>query len=852
MRPSGAALGAGIVGCLLAASSLVMSPAAAAPGAGSAPVQALAVAPGVTAWFAMDEPVGSTVMTDGSGRGHDGAVDPTGVQTGATYDGATGYNWVRRPPEDPPASPERVVQIPDSIDLEPGSGPFTIEVRYRTKENFGNITQKGQAQSKGGQWKIQSPGGVPSCLFQGAAGQVATGSLTPLNDEQWHDLTCVLTSTGVTMYVDGVYRNKKNGTTGTIDNAIPMTVGGKINCDQVTITCDYFSGQIDFIKITKAANLSPTAAFTSSCAGLTCRFDSSTSTDIDGNVTRYAWTFGDGTTSTSASPLHTFTNAGPYDVSLTVTDNTSATGDRTNHLDVVDGSADSPVRYVASASVAANTNKPTVTVPAAAAVGDRLLLALSSNNLSSTFTAPTGVTGWTLLDTATANTMATTVWTKVVAPGDPGKSVSVPLSGVAKYTLTVADYTGTDPTSPVTFSRSVNTSTVSSRPTPVVTAPPGAWVVSYWADKSSTTTAWTPSSSVTSRSATCGADGGRICSALADSGGVVPAGSYGGITATTGTASAMATMWSVVLAPSGTAPSDQPPTAAFTSSCTFLDCWFDSTSSSDPDGAITDVSWTFGDGTSSSQASPPHTFPTSGTYPVVLTVTDDDGAHGTRTTMVTVTAQPGDSTVAFVGSAATSGNTKTPAATVPAATSAGDRLVLVLSLNNLSRTVSTPTGVTGWTLLDSVTAGSMGTTVWTKVAEAGDAGKAVTVPLDGVAKLTLSVAAYSGVTAGPLTWARATSVTSQPSRSTPVVTAPDGAWVISYWADKSSTTTAWTPSASVATRSAVCAADAGRICSALADSAGAVPPGPYGAVTASTNAPSDTATVWSIVLPPAP
>ena len=39
----------------------------------------------------------------------------------------------------------------------------------------------------------------------------------------------------------------------------------------------------------------------------------------------------------------------------------------------------------------------------------------------------------------------------------------------------------------------------------------------------------------------------------------------------------------------------------------------------------------------------------------------------------------------------------------------------------------------------------MGTTVWTKVAQAGDAGKAVTVPLDGVAKLTLSVAAYSGV-----------------------------------------------------------------------------------------------------------
>ena len=85
--------------------------------------------------------------------------------------------------------------------------------------------------------------------------------MTPLNDEQWHDLTCVLTSTGVTMYVDGELRNRKNGPTGTIDNNFPMTIGGKIDCDQIDVTCDYFSGQIDYIKITKAANLAPTAAY---------------------------------------------------------------------------------------------------------------------------------------------------------------------------------------------------------------------------------------------------------------------------------------------------------------------------------------------------------------------------------------------------------------------------------------------------------------------------------------------------------------------------------------------------------------------------------------------------------------
>ena len=27
-----------------------------------------------------------------------------------------------------------------------------------------------------------------------------------------------------------------------------MTVGGKIQCDQITVTCDYYAGDIDWIK----------------------------------------------------------------------------------------------------------------------------------------------------------------------------------------------------------------------------------------------------------------------------------------------------------------------------------------------------------------------------------------------------------------------------------------------------------------------------------------------------------------------------------------------------------------------------------------------------------------------------
>ncbi len=182
------------------------------------------------------------------------------------------------------------------------------------------------------------------------------------------------------------------------------------------------------------------------------------------------------------------------------------------------GPIESPIALVDSAVTAGNSTAPSVTVPAAATPGDRLLLVLSHNSLSRSVGAPTGVAGWTQLDSLAAGTMGTVAWTKVVQPGDPGSRVSVPLSGTAKFTLTLAAYTGTETTPGVPFAATTFVAPATSRRTPVVPASLGDWVVSYWADKSSTTTAWTPASTVTARRAACAADGGRVCSVLADSG----------------------------------------------------------------------------------------------------------------------------------------------------------------------------------------------------------------------------------------------------------------------------------------------------------------------------------------------
>jgi len=55
---------------------------------------------------------------------------------------------------------------------------------------------------------------------------------------------------------------------------------------------------------------------------------------------------------------------------------------------------------------------------------------------------------------------------------------------------------------------------------------------------------------------------------------------------------------------------------------------FDGSASSSPNGAITDYTWDFDDGSTDTGASVDHTFYDKGTYSVTLTVTDSSGAVG--------------------------------------------------------------------------------------------------------------------------------------------------------------------------------------------------------------------------------
>ncbi|MGA8047641.1 MAG: S8 family serine peptidase [Dermatophilaceae bacterium] len=80
-------------------------------------------------------------------------------------------------------------------------------------------------------------------------------------------------------------------------------------------------------------NTAPTASFTSSCDGLTCFF-TSTSSDADGSIASHAWTFGDGGTSATTNPTHTYSAGATYTVTLTVTDDRGATGTTSRSVSV--------------------------------------------------------------------------------------------------------------------------------------------------------------------------------------------------------------------------------------------------------------------------------------------------------------------------------------------------------------------------------------------------------------------------------------------------------------------------------------------------------------------------------------
>jgi hypothetical protein len=216
-----------------------------AGGAAPAPASSSSSSSYEVAYWPMNEPAGARVMHDTSGHGLDGVIGSE-VLTGG------GYDFGRLEPDTPPPHPAHVVIVPDNAALDPGTRTFAITLRIRTRFQFGNVIQKGQATVPGGSYKLQIPNGHVQCWFRGAAGQLLVTAPHPINDGLWHTVTCARYADGLTLTVDGTKVAGKWGPTGNIANSWPLSIGGKTECDQRTVGCDYYAGDLGSVRIDAA------------------------------------------------------------------------------------------------------------------------------------------------------------------------------------------------------------------------------------------------------------------------------------------------------------------------------------------------------------------------------------------------------------------------------------------------------------------------------------------------------------------------------------------------------------------------------------------------------------------------
>jgi PKD repeat protein len=335
-------------------------------------------------------------------------------------------------------------------------------------------------------------------------------------------------------------------------------------------------------------NQPPTAAFTAGSVGLTASLDASSSTDPEGGALGYAWSYGDGTSGTGVSAIHTYAAAGSFTVSLTVTDPGGLTSSTSHVLAVA------PANQPPTASFTASSVGLTTTVDASGSSDPE------GRALGYAWDFGDGATATGATSSHTYATAGTYTVTLVVT--DPGA-----LTSSASRTITLAP-ANQPPTAAFTAGGSGLTATVDASGS----SDPEGGALGYAWDFGDGATATGATSSHTYATA------GTYSVALTVT-------DPGGLTATTSR--------SVTVA-----PPNQPPTAAFTSSSSNLTATLDASTSSDPEGGTLSYAWNYGDGTTGTGATPSHTYAAAGTFTVTLTVTDPGALTNAVSHTVTVTA----------------------------------------------------------------------------------------------------------------------------------------------------------------------------------------------------------------------
>jgi VCBS repeat-containing protein len=121
------------------------------------------------------------------------------------------------------------------------------------------------------------------------------------------------TNGSLTLGTDGSYTYSHDGSETTADSFVYEVCDTGSLCDTATVSIT-----ITPVNDPPVANAGGPY---SGVVGVSLQFDASGSSDVDGTISTYSWTFGDGNNGTGVNPTHTYATTGDYSVQLTVTDN---------------------------------------------------------------------------------------------------------------------------------------------------------------------------------------------------------------------------------------------------------------------------------------------------------------------------------------------------------------------------------------------------------------------------------------------------------------------------------------------------------------------------------------------------
>jgi PKD repeat protein len=235
---------------------------------------------------------------------------------------------------------------------------YSAEVWFKTTTTsggkligFGNATS-GLSTNYDRHIVMQSNGRLSFGVNNGS--QVSLVSPTSYNDGQWHHAVATQGADGMKLWVDTKLVGS-NTVTGAQNYRGFWRIGGDRTFGSTA--SNYINGTLDDVAVYPAVlsedrirahyaasgrtpgERAPVASFTAATSGLTVNVDASASTDPDGNLAAYRWSFGDGATATGPTAAHTYTQAGTYTVTLTVTDTASLSGTTTRSVTVAPNEA---------------------------------------------------------------------------------------------------------------------------------------------------------------------------------------------------------------------------------------------------------------------------------------------------------------------------------------------------------------------------------------------------------------------------------------------------------------------------------------------------------------------------------